>query len=158
MPEPRTGGRLALSIQLGGVSLPVGVDRARVRRWVAAALDQPARLTIRLIGRAEGRELNRLFRGKDYATNVLTFVQHAPDGPDDAQVLEADIAICLPVVRDEARTQRKALRDHLAHLVIHGVLHARGLEHETDEHAAEMESIEVVLLRRFGIDDPYRER
>ena len=120
-------------------------------RWIKAALDRDAELTLRFVGAAEARRLNREFRGKDYATNVLTFdYQHAP-------VVRADIVLCVPVVRREAREQRKGFRDHLAHLVVHGVLHAQGHDHDRAARARTMEAREVRILAGLGIDDPYRE-
>ena len=103
----------------------------------------------------EGRTLNRLYRGRDYATNVLTF-EYGADGCDGTT--QADIVICLPVAAREARAQRKTPRDHLAHLVVHGALHAQGWDHERGEHeAAEMEARERAILARFRIADPYAE-
>jgi probable rRNA maturation factor len=139
---------LALAIQGQGrfVGLPA---RSTLRRWVKAALEGDAELTLRFVGAAEARRLNREFRGKDYATNVLTFdYRHAP-------VVVADIVLCVPVVRHEAREQRKGLREHLAHLVVHGVLHARGHDHDRAARAREMETEEVRILAGLGIDDPY---
>jgi probable rRNA maturation factor len=148
--------RLGLSVQLGRrCALPV--PRARLRRWVLAALEREARFTIRFVGADEGRVLNRDYRGKDCATNVLTFGYDEPrlaTRPADAP-LEADIVICLPVVRREARAQRKRLDAHLAHLVIHGVLHAQGWGHDDDDEARRMEALEARLLRRFRVADPY---
>lgn len=142
---------LALTVQEASAASPCPVPRARLRRWILAALSAragSARLTLRFVGSRESRTLNHAYRGKDYATNVLTF----PYGEDP---LEADIVLCMPVVRAEARAQRKPLDHHLAHLVIHGVLHAQGFEHEEDEEAAAMEALETALLRRFRIPDPY---
>ena len=134
-------------------------DRAQLRRWVLAALDRDAELTLRVVGAREGRALNAQFRGRDYATNVLTFAYHergdAPERSGDGPV-QADIVICLPVLVREARAQKKPLREHLAHLVIHGVLHAQGMDHEDEGEAREMEARETALLRRFRIADPYR--
>ncbi len=141
---------LALSIQGQGrfVGLPA---RSTLLRWVEAALESDAELTVRFVGAAEARRLNREFRGKDYATNVLTFdYQHAP-------VVRADIVLCVPVVRSEAREQRKGFREHLAHLVVHGVLHAHGHDHARARDAKRMEAREVRILAGLGIDDPYRE-
>jgi len=141
---------LALSIQGQGrfVGLPA---RSTLLRWVEAALESDAELTVRFVGAAEARRLNREFRGKDYATNVLTFdYQHAP-------VVVADIVLCVPVVRREAREQRKGYREHLAHLVVHGVLHAQGHDHARARDAKRMEAREVRILAGLGIDDPYRE-
>lgn len=147
-PDPH---RLALSLQLGSGVVASPVSRPRLRRWIAAALQHDARITLRLVGTREGRALNRAFRGKDYATNVLTF-------PYGNAPIEADIVICLPVVRSEARAQRKPFDHHLAHLVIHGVLHAQGFAHDDDVEAEAMEALETALLRRFRVADPYAER
>jgi len=141
---------LALSIQGQGrfVGLPA---RSTLLRWIKAALERDAELTLRFVGAAEARRLNREFRGRDYATNVLTFdYQHAP-------VVVADIVLCVPVVRREAREQRKGFREHVAHLVVHGVLHAQGHEHDRASDAKRMEAREVWILAGLGIDDPYRE-
>ena len=149
------GPRLALSVQVDPDAGECPADRAQLRRWARAALERDATLTLRFVGEDEGRALNAGFRGKDYATNVLTFA-YADDAPDDADAVQADIVICLPVVEREAREQRKALRDHLAHLVVHGVLHAQGLDHEDEAEAEAMEARETEVLRRFRIADPYR--
>lgn len=152
--------RLSLSIQVAPRAGKCPVDRRQLRRWAHSALLHDALLNLRLVGTAEARALNAQFRGRDYATNVLTFDYLAGELagshlPADAAPLQADIVICLPVVAREARAQRKSLVDHLAHLVVHGVLHAQGLDHETDEQAQYMEALEVRILRRFGIADPY---
>ena len=141
--------RLALTVQEVFTDDALPVDRPRLRRWVRAAIDRDARLLLRFVDRAEGRALNRDFRGIDKPTNVLTF-DYAQD-----PVIEADIVICLPVVLAEARKAGIAAADHLAHLVIHGVLHAQGHDHRHDAEAQRMEDLEVRLLRRFGIADPY---
>ena len=153
-PHPRA--TLALTIQIGERSPALPVDRPQLRRWAQAALARPAELVLRFVSHAEGRELNRAFRGRDYATNVLTFPYDDPDEADDAPV-RADIVICLPVLAREARAQRKTLRDHLAHLVVHGVLHAQGWDHLDDAQAQAMEACERRLLARFRIADPYRD-
>lgn len=149
---PRAAHRLSLQIQFDDTVDPAELpaSRPQLRRWVQAALETDAELVLRFVGREESQQLNHQYRGKDKPTNVLTFdYAHEP-------VVQADIVICLPVLQDEAHTQKKPLRNHLAHLVIHGVLHAHGMDHLTDEEAAEMESREIELLHRFRIDDPYR--
>ena len=148
-----TAPRLSLSIQLETDTSDCPADRAQLRRWARAALRRDAALTLRLVDEAEARSLNAQFRGRDYPTNVLTFAydETPVNGP-----VEADIVICLPVVASEAHSQRKPLRDHLAHLVVHGVLHAQGMDHEDEADALEMEAHETAILRRFGIPDPYR--
>jgi probable rRNA maturation factor len=147
-PATRAKAHLSLAIQTGERVGPWPVDRSQLRRWILAALDVDACLTLRLVGRVEGRALNLQWRGQDHATNVLTFAY-------GGHPLQADLVLCLPVLRDEARAQRKSLRDHLAHLVIHGTLHAQGHDHENDRDAAVMESLETLILRRFRIPDPY---
>ncbi len=123
---------------------------ARMRQWARAALGGDARVTIRIVGRAEGRLLNRSYRNRDYATNVLTFVFR------DRPPYEGDIALCAPVITREARAQRKTVAAHYAHMVVHGLLHLQGYDHETDADAGRMERREKTLLARFGYPDPYR--
>ena len=118
-------------------------------RVAAAALERDADVTLRFVDGREGRALNRRYRGRDRATNVLTFVY------DDGVSLSGDIVLCAPVVSKEARAQHKTLRAHYAHLVIHGMLHLQGYGHERDDDAARMEAREIVLLRDLGFDDPY---
>jgi probable rRNA maturation factor len=127
--------------------------RHRVARWIRAALETPAEITVRIVDEAEGRALNRDFRGKDYATNVLTFdYQHAP-------LVLADLILCAPVVAREARQQRLALADHYAHLLVHGTLHAQGFDHQHDAAAARaMEARECAVMQALGLADPYRPR
>jgi len=143
---------LALSVQYADPRLRDSLSRAQLRRWVAAALLAPAEITIRFVDAEEGRALNRDFRGKDYATNVLTF---AYSEEDDGSVTRADIVLCTDVLQREAAEQGKPLLAHAAHLVVHGVMHAQGYDHQTDDDASEMEAIETEVLARFGIDNPY---
>ena len=147
---------LSLSIQLAPDAGESPADRRQLRRWAHAALVRDAVLTLRLVGADEARALNAQFRARDYATNVLTFAYD--DDADDVRVqgpLQADIVICLPVVAREAREQGKSVRDHLAHLIVHGVLHAQGMDHENPAEAQAMENLEIALLRRFRIGNPY---
>ena len=123
---------------------------AHFRKWVRAALAADAEVTVRLVGLKEGRELNRAFRGRDYATNVLTFVLH------EGAPYEGDLALCVPVVARESREQGKSLPAHYAHLTVHGVLHLQGYEHERDADAAKMEKLETRIMKRLGYPDPYR--
>ena len=142
---------LALAVQGQGrfAGLP---GRSTLVRWVAAGLQGDGELTLRFVGAAEARKLNRAYRGRDYATNVLTFdYAHAPG-------VRADIVLCVPVVKREAREQGKPFRDHLCHLVVHGVLHAQGLAHDRAADAKRMEAREVRILAELGVADPYLPR
>ena len=120
------------------------------RRWAKAAHAGTLDVTVRIVGTREGQELNRRFRGRDYATNVLTFVY---DGA--ASTLCGDIVLCAPVVRREALAQGKALDAHYAHLLVHGILHLTGHDHEADADAVRMERAERRILARLGYADPY---
>lgn len=141
--------KLTLSVQYADRRLADVLPRPDIRRWVKAAQFADAELVVRLVNENEGRELNRDYRGKDYATNVLTFDYSGP--PE----LAADIVICLPVIQKEAKAQKKTVDSHLVHMVVHGLLHACGLDHESDEEAEAMEALEVRILSRFRIANPY---
>ena len=127
-------------------------DQLQFRKWVNAALMQPAEIVLRIVDEPEGKELNRRFRGKDKATNVLTFVY------DDLQPLTGDIVLCAPVVIKEAQQQQKDLTAHYAHLTVHGVLHLQGYDHEQEAEAAIMEQLETEIVTRLGYADPYHEQ
>jgi len=132
-------------------------SEADLRRWCELGLRQrtaDSELTIRLVDEPEGRELNRTWRQKDYATNVLSFPAEVPDGLLDIPLL-GDLVICVPVLEREAAEQGKTLQAHWAHLVIHGCLHLLGYDHIDDDEAEEMESIERQLLAELGHTDPY---
>ena len=120
-----------------------------MRRWLRASLDAPAQLTVRIVDANEGRALNREFRRKDYATNVLTF------GYQTEPVVVADLVLAAPVVEREAREQDIELVAHYAHLLVHGALHAQGLDHERARDARKMEARETEVLRSLGFADPY---
>ncbi len=147
--------KLSLSVQYPDPRLKDLLTRQQLRRWVQAALFAPAELAIRFVDAEEGRALNRDYRGKDYATNVLTF---AYTEDQDAAATQADIILCTDVLQREAEEQNKPLTAHAAHLVVHGVLHAQGYDHETEEEANEMEGIEAEILAGLGIENPYRTR
>jgi probable rRNA maturation factor len=132
-------------------------SEADLRRWCELGLRQrtaDSELTIRLVDEPEGRELNRTWRQKHYATNVLSFPAEVPDGLLDIPLL-GDLVICVPVLEREAVEQGKTLQAHWAHLVIHGCLHLLGYDHIDDDEAEEMESIERQLLAELGHTDPY---
>ena len=124
--------------------------RAQFRRWAQRALLQDVQVALRIVDEAEGRELNRSYRGKDYATNVLTFTYDEAQSP-----LYGDVVICAPVVAREARAQHKELHARYAHLMVHAMLHLQGHEHEGEQEAAEMEQLETAILAKLGYADPY---
>jgi probable rRNA maturation factor len=145
---------LSLSLQFGrfdGVAEHRAVlPRQKVARWLRHALDANAELTVRIVDAEEGQALNRDYRHKDYATNVLTF-DYAQD-----PVVMADLVLCAPVVAREASEQGKSLQAHYAHLLVHGALHAQGWDHETSQaDADEMEAHETAILARLGFPNPY---
>jgi probable rRNA maturation factor len=143
--------RLSLTVQyaVDGDDLPAP---ASLRRWARAALTRNAAVTLRFVGTREGRRLNRGFRGKDRATNVLAFVYHDGRG---ARSIDGDIVLCVPVMRREAGEQGKLLAAHSAHLVVHAMLHLQGYDHARPSDAARMEAREVAILGRLGFADPY---
>jgi probable rRNA maturation factor len=140
----------SLSVQFASAAddLP---SRAQVRRWVAAALDRDAEITVRLVDADEARALNQDYRKKGYVPNVLTF-EYGEIAPG---VLGGDVVICAPVVEREAREQGKPLKDHYAHMTVHGVLHLQGYDHIVPAEADIMESREIAILKRFRIPNPY---
>ncbi len=125
------------------------LPRHLVRKWIRHALQADADITVRIVDAAEGRALNREYRRKDDATNVLTFTY--ADQP-----VQADLVLCAPVVAREAQEQNKTLQAHYAHLLVHGTLHAQGYDHETSrKEAVEMEGLEVAILAGMGFSNPY---
>ena len=140
---------LSLSLQFADPRHRAMLARHKVRRFVRAALELPGEITVRIVDAEEGQALNREFRGKDYATNVLTFdYAHEP-------VVAADLVICAEVVEREAAEMGIALLDHYAHMLVHGTLHAQGYDHEEDDEAACMEARETEILAGLGVPDPY---
>ena len=182
-PHKLPSARLSLAVQYASKAqfMPT---RPQLRRWAKAAAQRDMRMTLRIVDEEEGRELNRKYRGKDYATNVLTFTygdeggqpQRGDEGihvtreaagrqlPQSAGCasnvslppLTGDVAICAPVVEKEAAEQRKDLLAHYAHLAIHAVLHLQGYEHENEADAAEMEALEAALMVKLRYPDPYQ--
>ena len=141
--------QLNLAVQYA-VSATGKPSRGQFRRWVRAALLHDARITLRIVGQTEGLALNHNYRNKPYATNVLTFILH------DQAPFEGDLALCAPVVAREARTQKKSLAAHYAHLTVHGVLHLQGFDHENDADASLMEARETAIMAKLGYADPYQ--
>ena len=152
--KERRSARLALNVQyaVAGDDLP---KPAALRRWARAALTHSARITLRFVGEAEGRALNRRYRRRDRATNVLAFVYHEGRGTHG---IEGDVVLCVPVLRREAGEQGKLLAAHSAHLVVHAMLHLQGYDHAGAADAARMEARERSILARLGYPDPYAAR
>ncbi len=146
--------KLSLTIQFPDKRLKEQLPRKLLKNAVQAALFAPASLTLRFVNADEGKTLNRDYRGKDYATNVLTF---AYTEDSEAETTEADIILCTDVLLQEAEQQQKSLTGHTLHLIVHGVLHAQGYDHEEEEEAAEMEGLETEILATLGIANPYAE-
>ena len=144
---------LSLSLQFGNIPYAArhraALPRHKVMRWIRHALAADAEITVRIVNAEEGQALNRDFRKKDYATNVLTF--------DYTQepLVTADLVLCAPVVAKEAKEQGKTLQEHYAHLIVHGTLHAQGWDHELDEDAQVMELRETEIMARLGFKNPY---
>ena len=140
---------LRLSLQFADPSHRALLPRHHVARWVRAALAVPGEITVRIVGAEEGQALNRDYRQRDYATNVLTFdYSHEP-------VVAADLVLCAPVVQREAKEQRLTLEAHYAHMLVHGTLHAQGHDHEDEAEARAMEARESELMQLLGFADPY---
>jgi len=141
---------LNLSLQFATPEHRDALSRHKVRRWIRAALDAPAEITVRIVDAEEGQSLNAAYRQKDYATNVLTF-DYATE-----PVVMADLVLCAPVVEREAKELGLSIADHYAHLLVHGTLHAQGWDHETgDEDAEAMEARETEIMLGLGLHDPY---
>ena len=141
---------LSLSLQFADPRHRAQLPRHKVQRWIRAALELPGEIAVRIVDADEGRQLNHEFRGKDYATNVLTFdYSHEP-------VVGADLVICAEVVEREAKEMGIDLVAHYAHMLVHGTLHAQGYDHEEDDEAEAMESRETEVLLALGFADPYR--
>jgi len=143
--------KLSLTVQYAIADATDLPTRPQWRRWIKAALQCDVSMTLRIVDEVEGRELNKAYRGRDYATNVLTFVY------DDTVPLSGDVVICAPVVAREAAEQGKDLHDHYAHLAIHAALHLQGYDHEAEDEAEEMEALETALMLKLRYADPYKE-
>ena len=145
---PQRSVRLAVQYGVRRAGLPA---RPSLERWARAAARRRIAVTVRFVGAVEGRALNRAYRGRDHATNVLAFAYPAAD-----RGLEGDIVLCAPVVAREARRQGKPVRAHYAHLLVHGLLHLQGYDHARRSDARLMEAREKRILRRLGFGDPYQ--
>lgn len=146
--------KLMIDLQFASPSLESTVEKnaspALIKKWVKSTGAKSGLITLRFVNVAEGKKLNQSFRKKNYATNVLTFPYEHSKGD-----LTADIIFCVPVIQKEAKEQDKTLKAHLAHLVIHGSLHAQGYDHENDRDAKKMEALEIKLLKTLGFTNPY---
>lgn len=146
--------KLAIEIQYASPAIENAIrniaSAALIKKWVKTSTSKSGMLTVRFVNAAEGKKLNAGFRNKNYATNVLTFPYEI-----SRTSLNADVVLCLPVVKKEAKAQMKPLQDHLAHLIIHGCLHAQGYDHEIDKDAQKMEALEIAFLKKLGIANPY---
>lgn len=133
------------------------LPKTLLKQWVVAAIDADAQITLRFVDAIEGQTLNHEYRQKDYATNVLTFNLRDDDFPlEGLPSIMSDIVVCVPVIEKEAQEQQKPLLAHYAHMIIHGVLHAQGFDHLTDEEAQEMEALEIKMLQQLGFANPYQ--
>jgi probable rRNA maturation factor len=146
--------KLTIDIQYASPVIEAAVSKAAsatlIKKWVKTITAYSGLLTLRFVNTAEGQKLNFAFRKKDYATNVLTFPYELSKNN-----LAADIIFCLPVIQKEAKEQNKHLKAHLAHLIVHGCLHAQAYDHEIKKDAEKMEALEVKLLHQLGFTNPY---
>jgi len=148
--------QVSLEVQFASPSLektwaPI-LPPKKIRSWAKVALKQDAKIVVRLVGMAESKRLNFDYRQQNHATNILTFILHEDH---ESSTLVADLIFCMPVIAREAEKQGKTIQNHFAHLTIHGVLHAQGFDHEDELEAQAMESLEIALLKRLKIKDPY---
>ena len=146
--------KLTIDLQYASLAIESAVSKAvssaLIKKWVKSTTPLNGLITLRFVNAAEGKKLNFAFRQKDYATNVLTFPYELSKNN-----LVADIIFCLPVLQKEAKEQSKSLKAHLAHLIVHGCLHAQGHDHELDRDAKKMEALEIQILQKLGFANPY---
>ncbi len=146
--------KLTIDVQYASPAIKAAVSKAAsislIKKWVKAATGYGGLLTLRFVNAAEGKKLNFAYRKKDYATNVLTFPYEL-----SKKTLAADIIFCLPIIQKEAKTQNKPLKAHLAHLTVHGCLHAQAYDHEIKKDAETMEALELKILHQLGFTNPY---
>lgn len=146
--------KLIIDIQYASPAIEQALSKVAsptlVKKWIKAAVHCNGLLTLRFVNAAEGKKLNWSFRKKNYSTNVLTFpYEHSKNH------INADIIFCMPVIRKEAHNQNKSLKQHLAHLIVHGCLHAQNYDHEKPSEAQKMERLEVKILKTLGFENPY---
>ena len=155
MPSPSKS-KLIIELQYASPAIEATlisqVSDSLIKKWVKAASALSGQLTLRFVNAAEGKKLNFAFRKKDKATNVLTFPYEL-----SKSTVSADIIFCLPVLQKEAKEQGKSLKAHLAHLIVHGCLHAQAYDHETKKDAQKMEVLEVQILKKLGFSNPYED-
>ena len=148
--------KLVIEIQYASAAIEKSLasitSSALMKKWVKASIPLGGLITLRFVNPSEGKKLNCAFRKKDNPTNVLTFPYEL-----SKEAVVADIIFCLPVIQKEAQEQEKLLKAHLAHLIVHGCLHAQGLDHESDKEAKKMEKQEIVILQSLGFNNPYQE-
>jgi len=146
--------KLTIDIQYASAAIEASVSKAAsatlIKKWVKAATSYGGLLTLRFVNAGEGKKLNLAFRKKEYATNVLTFPYEL-----SKNTLVADIIFCLPVIQKEAKEQNKVIKAQLAHLIVHGCLHAQAYDHEVKKEAEKMEALEVKILHKLGFTNPY---
>ena len=146
--------KLTIDIQHASLAIEAAISQAAsatlIKKWVRAATGHSGLLTLRFVNTAEGQKLNFAFRKRGYATNVLTFPYELSKNS-----LSADLIFCLPVIQKEVKEQKKSLKAHLAHLIVHGCLHAQAYDHENKKDAEKMEALEVKILHRLGFTNPY---
>ena len=149
-----TSPKLAIDLQYASTAIESTLSKIAsptlMKKWVKSATPLGGLITLRFINATEGKKLNLAFRQKDYATNVLTFPYELSKNE-----LAADIIFCLPVLQKEAKEQDKLLKAHLAHLIVHGCLHAQGYDHEIARDAKKMETLEIQILQKLGFANPY---
>lgn len=147
--------KLKIDLQYASAAIEATLSKiaspALIKKWVKSATPLGGLMTLRFVNAVEGKKLNLAFRQKDYATNVLTFPYELSKNE-----LAADIIFCLPILQKEAREQNKLLKAHLAHLIVHGCLHAQGYDHEAAKDAKKMETLEIQTLQKMGFDNPYQ--
>jgi probable rRNA maturation factor len=146
--------KLTIDIQYASPAIEAAISKAAsatlIKKWVKAATGHSGLLTLRFVNTAEGQKLNFAFRKRDYATNVLTFPYELSKNS-----LSADLIFCLPVIQKEVKEQKKSLKAHLAHLIVHGCLHAQAYDHEIKKEADKMEALEIKILHQLGFTNPY---